>query len=480
MNILFVAAEVTPVIKVGGLGDVVGALPKALRELGHDARVIIPYYTSLRKQLRPKNWFAVSGQWAGKRVAARVGQAQLPDSTVPLWLVDVPDQPELFSEVYATQRTQAELAKELRRFITFSSVAAGVAVRSAWRADVVHAHDWHSASTILWLGMSRQRLLPRTVLTIHNLNTQGKWQAKQLWSWFGPSAQWLKTFQLRDYDRDVNLFQQGIVLADSVNTVSPTYAKEILTSEFGFGLERDLARRPQGVQGVLNGIDIERFNPASDPDLSRHYTAATVAVAKPQLKAKLQTELGLPVNPKIPLVVSVGRLTPQKGYQLLAAAGKKIFSQPLQLAILGSGNPDIARALQRLQRQFSTRMAFVEKFNAALANRMYAGGDAFLMPSQFEPCGLGQMIAMRYGTLPIVRDTGGLHDTVVDLADWPEHGTGFVFQPFTSTAIAQVIKRALRLFAQSAIWSEAVQRAMAQDFSWDRSARAYLRFYGKK
>lgn len=483
-RILFVAAEVAPVIKVGGLADVVGSLPKALVALGHEVRIVMPFYQAIDTNRFPSR-IIKSGllvPWAGQAVATNLRQGRLPDSDVPLLYIDSPSHIQhpreisALAGVYANSSDPQVLAAELQRFLFFSRAVAATLPAWSWQPDVVHLHDWHTAAVAPFLASAPD---PRpTVLTIHNLQNQGRWSAAEVLNWLGLPNLTHPAWGQRDALGNLNLLQVGIHAATAVNTVSPTYAKEILTPEYGEGLAEDLRRRPKGVIGILNGIDMEAFDPSADRAIPRRYSASTVDAGKKENKVALRHQLGLAERTG-PLFVSVGRLAEQKGYNLLVPLIEKIVGAGGQVAILGTGVAEIEAKLRQAVDRFPSMAALIPKFDAALAQQFYAGGDFFLMPSKFEPCGLGQMIAMRYGTLPIVRMTGGLKDTVIDIDRSPNGGTGFVFEPFTSEALWQSIESASRFSIRPTVLQTARQRAMAQDFSWKRSAADYAKLYAQ-
>lgn len=476
MNITFFASEATPLIKVGGLADVVGALPEVLFRLGHQVNVVIPGYTHLRLETwKPELEFSVV--WNGQPIPVTVRSERFSLSGLRIYALDAPLIMRAYDGVYTESDDPGMQRKEIERFAFFAYAAATLIQQQKVRPDVIHCHDWHAGLVPLLLQL-RGISIP-TLLTIHNLNIQGKWNSADVFGWLGWKGNESPQLQKRDRDGDINFLQQGIIAATAVNTVSPTYAKEILSPEHGEHLEKDLMSRPEGIYGIVNGIDVQRFNPATDNDLAFPYSLQTVGEEKRKNKTALQRELGLPENPQAFLLGSVGRLNTQKGYQLLPTIVGDILAQEIQLVVLGSGMEEIVRSLQEIAQQYARQVKVIVKFDAHLAQRIYAGADAFVMPSLFEPCGLGQMIAMRYGTLPIVRDTGGLHDTVQDITQNPQNGTGFVFEAFQAEALQGSIQQAFALHRNPSAWLQAQQRAMAQDFSWERSARAYLDLYGK-
>lgn len=477
-KVLFVTPEVTPIIKVGGLGDVAGALPKALEVRGHDVRIILPDYGVIDRATYPSDrcWSNLRVRWESRDVQVNINEGVLPGSTVPVYYLDYPEQFE-YGGVYVEKAGGDALKRAVRHFVFFSTAVAQVLDQIDWQPDLVHCHDWPAALVPSLLRRSKIHNHTPTVLTIHNLENQGGWPAQEVLGWLGFTDRQAEFFSLRDRYKSFNLLQQGIHAATVVNTVSPTYAKEILTPELGEGLDQDLSERPS-VQGVLNGIDTEQFDPATDPHIAFRYSAKTVTRGKAQNKSALQKAFALPANDDKLLIGSVGRLTSQKGYDLLAAIGPDVASLGLEIVMLGSGHSSVEQALQRLAQAHPAWFRLRIGFDARLAQQIYAGADVFLMPSRFEPCGLGQLIAMRYGTLPVVRATGGLKDTVSDLGLHPHQGTGFVFENFQSAALLSALQQASHVFrTNKKLFADAIRRAMNQDFSWGASAAVYEKLY---
>ena len=474
MKILFAASEVSPLVKVGGLADVVGALPLALHDLGHEARVIIPKYgvMPIEKIVRPQLVAQTSFKWQGHQIEATVEESHLPDSSVVLYLLSAP---KMFTEgaVYYEHFGPGGIRHSLERYLFFSRAVSQFIPLLDWAPDIIHCHDWHAATIPLQLQLSHQSY--PTVLTIHNLEGQGKWRADEVFSWLGLRGDESPALAWRDAGGDFNALQQGIRSATSVNTVSPTYAQEILTKKYGVGLEADLRQRPGRVMGILNGIDYRAFNPATDPLITRRYSAEDVDQGKRLNRQALYQELKLEPSTG-PLFGFIARLTPQKGVSLVLEAIPEIIKRGGQLIILGSGRPEIEQLVSRAGADHPGRVSSVVGFDAALAQHIYAASDFFLMPSIFEPCGLGQMIAMRYGSLPVVHDTGGLHDTVRDMAK-RRRGTGFIFTKPTAKSLCQTIAAAVQWMSRPGMITAARRRAMQEDFSWHHSARAYLDLY---
>ncbi len=470
-----VAAEATPLVKVGGLADVVGALPGALAAAGHDVRVLLPRYGVLREHglVDQSTNVAADIPWQGHSVRVEVFVGLLPDSATPLYTLAAEG---LFDgDAYVQGPAPASWRQQIERFAFFSWAAAHLIPKLGWQPEAVHCHDWHTAGIPLFFRIMNNPL--PTVLTIHNIESQGKWGAAELLSWFGLRGDEVPELKNRDEAGDFNLLQQGLATAGAVTTVSPTYAHEVLRPEYAFGLAQTLRERPGGVVGIVNGIDVVRFNPATDRHLAQTFTAATAAAGKDMNRAALAKFCGWS-DDRQPILGVVSRLTEQKGLGLLLEALPVWLAGGGRLVVLGTGQATIEERFVAAAKAHPGAMMVQIGFDAAAAQTIYGGSDFFAMPSKFEPCGLGQLIAMRYGSLPIVRDTGGLHDTVTDYRNGPDRGTGLVFQDFSAAALADALRAALQLWAKPDILESVRRRAMSQDFSWGASAAAYLRLYG--
>ncbi len=478
LSVLFVASEVTPFAKVGGLADVVGALPIALQRQGIDARILMPRYGTIDPSTVPmteKFTFPVSLPSGEETV--RVLEGRLPAGDVPVYFLDN----ERFfggERIYFDASAFVNQFVEFERFLFFSLAAVQVAPHLMPDVDILHCHDWHTGMIPLLLQRS-ERLNPErkraaTLFTIHNLANQGRWNAEDILRFTGLTVADHPALGERQDGRDMNLMSLGIRTADFVNTVSPQYAKEILTPEYGDGLDAVLTQRRDRLSGILNGIDVDRFNPSTDPAIPARFDADSLH-RKAENKLALQQQCGLTVDQDTPLFGFVGRLTDQKGMDLVGANIDRLVERGAQLIILGSGMnefQDIAlAAAQKYPKSVFTKIGF----DANFAQLIYAGSDCFLMPSRFEPCGLGQMIAMRYGTIPIVRATGGLVDTVPEYTG--QSGRGFSFEEYSAEGLSAAVERALTLYKDQAAWSELAKRDMLSDFSWDESSRKYLNLY---
>lgn len=475
MRVLFVASELTPIAKVGGLGDVAGALPKALAALGVDIRVVLPHYEVIdgeKYPTTPAGSFTVITPKGEERVT--VSTTPIPGSDVPVYLLRN-DEYLSRGSIYFERTAFVGSFKEIDRFLFFSRAAVTFLGQcDDWWPDIMHCQDWHTAAIPIFLrGLplppARYRQT-KTLFTIHNLANQGKWNAEEILSALGLPAARVPSLA-RWHDGDISLIEQGVLNCDMLNTVSPTYAKEILTEEYGEGVEDALRERQRDCIGIVNGIDTDRFNPATDADIAARYTAATLDEKKKNKDALLH-DVGLEVR-DAPLFGLVSRLTHQKGIDLINAVLDRLVARGCMGVFLGMADPALEDALTDAAARHPERLYVKIGFDAVLAQKIYAGADMFLMPSRFEPCGLGQMIAMRYGTLPIVRATGGLKDTVRD------GETGFVFERYDAEALLAMIDRALQVFRNPRQWREMQQSAMQHDFSWNLSAREYRKLYEK-
>lgn len=475
-KVLIAAAEMTPLAKVGGLADVIGALPKALAHEGVEVRIIIPRYGSMKLDgMRidmKKN--AIPVPFAGSTEHVNIQETTLPGSTVPVWLVEH----ERYlgrGDVYSSPDPHVA---ETTRFTFFSRSVLAVIQHLGWWPDVLHCHDWHVSMIpvlIRILGTKDENVRRiRTLLTIHNLALQGLHNADELLHQLGIASDAHPALAIRDAGgKDIIHLAAGILTADKLNTVSPTYAREILTPQYGVGLEKFLEQRKNDLTGILNGIDVDRFNPETDPQIAQHFSSATT-LAKKKNTLALQKLCHLPVTEDVPVVGIVSRLTEQKGLSLVT---DRLLDLPFQLVVLGTGEHDDEERFTNFAVKHSHNVHVQIGFDAELAQQIYAGADLFLMPSQFEPCGLGQMIAMRYGTIPIVRRTGGLADTVRPIDRSSAQGDGFVFDTYAPEALEDAVQQALALWKTPDLWHTVIERIMKKDFSWTASAQQYLSLY---
>jgi starch synthase len=469
LKILFIAAECAPFFKVGGLADVVGSLPLALKELGHDVRVIMPRY-------RP-----ISGKQFGLKrvdrfievpVGAETRTTEVLESTfsgVPTYFV-------WDERFFGRDRVYGE-PDEAMAFVFLSRAAIEFVRAIDWAPDVIHAHDWHTGCAVAYLAL-RGRRDPKlksiaTVFTIHNQLYQGlSGDALLRFAGFGEQHRHI----IGEKPGTVNWLARGIAHADVVNTVSPTYAAEILTPEMGDGLDGLLRQRRGQVSGILNGLDYAEWNPATDARLAAPFTDVTLK-ARAINKRAVQEQLGLKRKPRTPMIGIVTRLVDQKGLDLVIAGADRLFERDVQLVVLGSGDEKYHTALADLKTRYPGRVGIEHNFSEPLARLIYGGSDLFLMPSHFEPCGLGQLIAMRYGCVPVVRATGGLVDTVIDAGRSPKRGTGFVFKPATAAGVLGGLDRALAAYQDPDRWQAIQRRGRSADFSWQVSAQQYVALY---
>jgi starch synthase len=466
MEILFVCSEIAPWSKTGGLGDVGGALPRALAARGHAVSVVTPRYGFVDPRgqgfVEDPRALRVRGEAVG--LWTRKGR---PD-------VHLVEHARFFgsrSEIYG--EGGADYPDNAERFALLSRVALALPGLLGLRPRIVHANDWQTGLCPFLLRHEHAHDAAlagaRTVFTIHNLAYQGVFP-KQVVPFLGLPWDAFHHEAMEFHDQ-LSFMKAGLAFADALTTVSPTYAREITTAEGGAGLDPLLRRRRADLHGILNGIDVTEWDPARDPHLVAPYSARDLA-GKAVNKAALQRELGLPVAPDLPLVGMISRLVDQKGIDLLAAALPDLLAREVQLAVLGTGSRAYEDALRRAAAERPDRIAVRIGFDEGLAHRLEAGADLFLMPSRFEPCGLNQMYSLRYGTAPVVRAVGGLEDTVEDYDGWTR-GTGFKFREYAPHALLLAVRRALEVFRDRRAWRALVLRGMAQDFSWDRSARSY-------
>ena len=462
MRILFVASEAFPLAKIGGLADVTSSLALALQELGHEPVLILPRYGSIQAPLGDVPGKSVVVDFMGRQEHVALKTTSL-RGRVPVYLLEN-DRYLGAGEIYD--------GRELERFLLFSRAIPDVISRLDLGPDIVHCHDWHTGLVLLWLRHAGQRV--PGVFTIHNLAYQGAFDRKFLLR-SGLSHIWHEYLPACAPEPGLNFMSQGILLADVLTTVSPTYASEILTQQYGEGLEKLLGYRRNELWGIVNGIDYDEYNPATDVHLARNYDSA-MPERKSDNKLALQERSGLPQDPGVALFGMVSRLEEQKGIDLLLQAIDAFIAETdAQLVILGRGREHYHRMLAEAALKHPRRLAAFLTYDEGLARLIYAGSDMFLMPSLFEPCGLGQLLAMRYGAVPVVRHTGGLADTVQDLAEGS--GNGFVFPNYAAGDLMEAIRRAEKSFHRRTDWQGLMRRNMELDFSWAASARRYEQIY---
>lgn len=459
-TIVFCAAEAAPFAKVGGLGDVAGSLPKALKRLGMNPVIVLPRYGFINPHELGFERLPLQLEVSllGSSVSVGVWKGALPglpnNASVPVYLIEHPT-------YFGTRQTvySSHLEEDIQSFLLLSKAVFPLMKALKLPPDILHVHDWHTAAAAIDLLEFRQAdpffQHTQSVLTIHNIAYQGV---------SGPG--------------ELNWLGEGLRLADFITAVSPTYATEIQTPEGGAGLHQVIRQRSNHLKGILNGIDTDLFNPMTDAFIPETYNRQTFHQGKRLCKRVLQQELGLEVHPEIPLIGMVTRLVEQKGLDILLPVMDLLASRRAQWIFLGSGEPGYEALLKELNGRYRNMVSYVG-FNLALGQKIYAGSDIFLMPSRFEPCGLGQLIALRYGAVPLVRETGGLADTVIDLRKSYEVGNGFSFAPYESGALLETVDTALSYFKDETTWQHLVQNGMAEDYSWERSAKQYRNVYQK-
>ncbi len=479
MHTLFVTSEAYPLVKTGGLADVSGALPAALRQLGVDARLLLPAYTCVLDAIGTRDTGLLLPLLPGIE-AARLRFGKMPDGETPVYVLDCPSLYQRAGDPYHDTQGLEWRDNDLR-FAALSKAAALLATPEIahnldFHPQLIHCNDWQTSLTPAY-----QRYMPGkqppTLLSIHNMAYQGVFTPKSLPSlglpWESYSIQGLEFYGL------VSFLKAGLFYADWLSTVSPTYAQEIQTEEFGYGLQGLLHNRRDSLTGLLNGIDEQQWNPATDTRLFAQYSSKDLR-GKAHNKQELQRRLGLNLEAKTPLLACITRLTEQKGIDLVVKVLPQILAEGAQFVILGSGDKKLEQALSQLAASYPQQVSVTLGYNENLSHRIEAAADIFLMPSRFEPCGLNQMYSMSYGTLPIVRRTGGLADTVTPVTPANldnRSATGFVFDHEDADALLQTTQYALVLYRQRGLWQSLQRNAMQRDFSWRRSAQAYLQLY---
>ena len=475
MKILYVTSEMVPLASTGGLGDVSGSLPGALRRLGHDVRVIMPLYKTIKESYASQLQFV---RWSIIRLGWRTmysGLFQMEVNGVPLYLID--------NDFYfGHDSLYIDYSFDIERFSFFQrAVLEALGEPMDFFPDLLHLNDWQSGMIPVLLESHYQKngyfTDLRTLLTIHNLKHQGIHGRENVMDLFDLSDDYMTEDKVLK-DGSPNFLKAGIVFANRVSTVSPTYAKEITTAYFGEGLDQLLLSFGWKLTGILNGIDTELYDPETDPELVSSYSLKSWMKGKAACKKALQQECDLPKESKIPLLSMVTRLDSQKGLDLLLHILDELLEEDVQFVLLGTGDPAYEKALSEIEARHPGKMRALITYDRLLSRRIYAGSDLFLMPSLFEPCGLSQMIAMRYGTLPLVRQTGGLADTVEAYNKYEKTGTGFGFLNINAHELLYTAKEAVELYREDReAWSNMVQQAMSGDYSWTRSAKTYETLY---
>ena len=477
MRVLHVGAEIFPLVKTGGLADVLGALPQALIGQGADVRLLLPGLPAIADAVLHQKIVAEIGpSFGAARITLRLGQ--MPYSHVPAYVIDAPFLYRRPGSPYQAS-DGSEWPDNAQRFALLGWVGAHLAsgeLDPTWQPELLHAHDWHAAMACAYLA-AHPPASAATVFTVHNLAYQGLFPSGDF-PLLGLSSRFMASTGL-EYHQQVSFMKAGLKFAQRVTTVSPTYAREIGTHEFGFGLDGVIRGRGADVSGVLNGVDGAVWDPASDAGIAARYSAVQLA-GKARCKQALQAELGLAPRADAPVFGVVSRLTSQKGLDLVLGALPGLLRRGGQLALQGAGDAALEAAFLAAAKAHTGEVAVRIGYDEALAHRLIAGADAILVPSRFEPCGLTQLYGLRYGTLPVVRRVGGLADTVVDASDdalQADRATGFTFDAATPAALDAALQRASTLYAQPERWRRLMARAMAQDFSWDGAAQKYVALY---
>jgi len=498
MKILFVASEVHPLLKVGGIADVVGSLAKEIKKSGHDIRVAIPFYQPLKvKKINPLNKIASLQIEFGKTSEEiNIFETLIPgkekQTNVPVYLFEN-------NQYLSNEGIYLDTKKflYLKRFLFFSEAVLQAFSELKWKPDIIHCHDWQAGIIPLLLKIrqkqsttNNQQPTIKTLFTIHNLLIQGRWNYKQVLECLNLKGNEIPSLSEKMqglYGEDFNVLQQAILNSDLINVVSPGYANEIKTdSYYARGLESVIQAREKDIIGILNGIDTDFFNPETDQFIKKVYSLKKLDF-KNLNKLDLQKKAGLKQDVKVPLFSMISRLDIQKGVGLVSQAVDEIVKMGGQIIFLGTGQKEYEIILEKASKKYPSQVAVYIKFDQSLAQQIYAGADIFLMPSRFEPCGLSQLIAMRYGTIPIVRATGGLRDTVENVKINKKlfgltkqiQGTGFIFNNFSLLEFISTINQALEFYQDKKNWRQLQIRTMKQDFSWAKSAQKYLKLYDK-
>lgn len=478
MKIAFAASECFPYVKTGGLGDIIGSLPKAINEEGCEVKLFLPLYGGIKTDEHKLNLLEeyrnIPVTLGLKDLEFNVWYGTLPDSEVEVYFIDCP-------VYFHRDMPYTNDPDEDERFILFQLAVMETLQRLKWSPDVIHCNDWQTSLIPVYLKTNYKwdKLFENTsvLLSIHNIGYQGRFSSDAIqnaglsYSEFYPGGPY-------ELDGTFCFLKAGILFSEIITTVSPTYAKEIQTEEFGAGMEGVLSTRKDDLYGVLNGIDTGIWNPKTDKFIPFNYSKRGIK-NKVKCKKKLLEEAGIEYNEDIPLMGIVSRFAGQKGFDLLFPVVNELMNLPIQLLVLGSGEDRTENFFEVLAESFPEKVNTYIGYNNRLAHWITAGCDMFLMPSQYEPCGLNQMYCLNYGTVPIVKKTGGLADTVLDFHEYDEKGNGFTFKDHTSYALYYTIERALNIFKDKKIWKEIVMRGMKEDFSWKHSAKEYMRLYKK-
>lgn len=477
-KILFVTSEVHPLIKTGGLADVAGSLPRALLKLGHDVKILLPAYASVLTTAKDAGIKKISQLFIqGQDI--NILQTRLPGSRVAVLLVDMPQFSEREGNPYCGPDGN-DWDDNHWRFFLFAKAAQMIALNQAnvnWQPDIVHCNDWQTGLVPPLLAQAGPASItrPATIFTIHNMAYRGLFSHQAFAEMDFPQHYWHHD-KLEFYGQ-MSFIKGGIAFADAITTVSPSYAEEIKSPEFGCGLDGLLCVRAKNLSGILNGIDIDEWNPGSDKLIHQNYNRRTINL-KTKNKNHLQQQLGLPISETIPMLGFIGRLVEQKGIDLLLEQMNQLLTLNCQLVVLGSGFENYEQALKKVALQHPDKVSVTLGYNETFAHQLEASADIFLMPSIFEPCGLNQIYSLRYGTIPVVHSVGGLRDTVIEAqGDIDNVSNGFAFTGATADNLHQAIKRALTCYQRPEQWKKLQMNAMQQDFSWEKSAKLYEEVY---
>ena len=473
-KVLYVASEAVPFIKTGGLADVVGSLPKCFPKEYFDVRVVIPKYACMKQEFKDRLHYITNFYMDLNWRQQYVGIFEMEYEGIKFYFIDN-------EEHFSGDKPYYGMPGDLEKFAFFSKAALSILPVIDFRPDIIHCHDWQTGLIPVYLkerfqGSDFYRGI-KSVMTIHNLKFQGVWDVKTVQGITGLSDYYFAPDKLEAY-KDANFLKGGIVFADAVTTVSNTYAEEIKTPFYGERLDGLLCARAHDLRGIVNGIDYDVFNPETDKYITQNYNAKTFRKEKVKNKLQLQRDLGLNEDPKAMLIGIVSRLTDQKGFDLIAYIMDELCQDSVQIVALGTGDERYENMFRHFDWKYHGKVSAQIYYDESMSHRIYAASDAFLMPSLFEPCGLSQLMSLRYGTLPIVRETGGLKDTVEPYNEFEGTGTGFSFSNYNAHEMLSTIRYAEHIYYdKKREWNKMVDRAMAKDFSWGNSARQYEEMY---
>lgn len=474
-RILFVASEGVPFIKTGGLADVVGSLPKCIDRQYFDVRVILPKYTCMKQEMKDRMNYVTHFYMDFNFKQEYVGVLEAEVDGIKFYFIDN-------EGMFGGFKPYCDnVLDEITKFSFFSKAALSILPIIDFRPDIIHCHDWQTGLIPVYLkerfqGGEFYRGI-KTVMTIHNLKFQGKWDVKTVKNITGLSDYFFTSDKLEAY-KDANLLKGGLVYADAITTVSDTYAEEIKTAFYGEGLDGLLRAREHNLRGIVNGIDYDEFNPETDSYIVKNYNTANFRKEKVKNKRALQEELGLKQDDKKMMIGIVSRLTDQKGFDLIAYVMDELCQDDVQIVVLGTGEEQYENMFRHFDWKYNDKVAANIYYSEAMSHKIYAASDAFLMPSLFEPCGLSQLMSLKYGTIPIVRETGGLKDTVQPYNEYEGIGTGFSFRNYNAHEMLNTIRYAEHIYYdRKREWNKMVDRAMAVDFSWNTSAKKYQEMY---